>query len=132
MSAAVVSSSGVVRKLDKPAQSVEVFTSSDAADLEKLARIVQDLRKRVTSLESAHRPRWVEFEDVTVSTGAAAVRLVHGFGKRVRWEVVGWQTSGANLWNLKEDTGTTGTDANALVLLSYVAGTATIRITETG
>jgi hypothetical protein len=130
VSAAVVDVTGRMRQLDKPASGSDRFTAGDAADAEKLARKVQSLEDRLTGLERAFRPRWIEFEDVAVGASGAEVRLPHGFGGRVRWEVRGWRTSSTLLWLLKEDTDAT-TDS-VLVLLSYVAGTATIRVSEAG
>lgn len=130
MSTAVVDAAGRMRQLDKPATGSDRFTAADAKDAEKLARKVQSLEDRLTGLERAFRPRWIEFEDVTVAASGATVRLPHGFNGRVRWEVRGWRTSSTLLWLFKEDT--SATDANALVLLSYVAGTAVIRVVEAG
>jgi hypothetical protein len=126
---AVIDSAGLVRRLDRLPDSDERTTASDVQDPEKLARLVQDLRKRVTILERRHAPRWRDFEDVTVSTAGATVQLEHRFGTRVRFHVVDW-TSATGAPDLRKDT--TNTDADTLVLASYVAGTATVRVEEAG
>jgi hypothetical protein len=120
---AVIASSGVVRTTTKR-QPDRSTTAEDVKDPEKLARAMQDLRAAVGNTVDE---RTMEIEDVAVSTAGALVSFRHNFGGRVRWSVVDWE--GAAGHGLARDA---STDDNTLVLASYVAGTATIRIEAVG
>ncbi len=130
MSAAKIDSAGNVTQLDGRLQPPEVFNDQDAQDPVKLARVVARLLAENTELRRRFNADRLDFEDVAVSTAGASVTLQHNFAGRVRWYLVGWQSSGTDAPILKEDT--TNTTENTLVLKSYVAGTATIRVEEAG
>lgn len=123
-----IESDGAVVQLDGRTEPDEVVTPEDAADTSKLARLLARVLKDIATLKRRWAPQFIDFEDVVVSTAGASVTLAHGFGGRVRWHLVGWQSSGTSAPVLKEDT--TNTTATTLVLLSYVAGTATVRVEE--
>lgn len=130
MSASKIASDGKVTQLDARATPVELLTEQDVADAKKLSEFLTKLRSSVSDLLRRWNPDRIDFEDMTVSTSGATVTLPHKFGGRVRWWLVGWRSSGTSAPILKEDT--TATDDNTLVLLSYVAGTATIRVERAG
>ena len=131
MSSAKVSSDGKVTQLDGKATANEVFTTEDAQEPEKVARLIGRLLVSVATLRRQWRPRRIDFEDVPLATGGVLVRLQHNFNGRVRWWVVDYQpTSGsAAPYGLMRDA---STDANTLSLTSSTAGTATIRVEEAG
>lgn len=131
MSAARIDSAGLVKVLDGRAEPDEVITAEDVQDAPKLARLFARTLSMVASLRRAWAPRRIDFEDVPVSTLAAEVSLAHGFNGRVRWWICGWQSSGTTAPILRESTATVS-DANTLVLQSYVAGTVCIRVEEAG
>ena len=130
MSAALVNSDGAIRSLDRQAGADEIITEADVQDPAKLARSLAAAYKALAALRRAWAPRRLDFEDVPVSTAGATVSLEHDMGGRVRWHLVGWRSPGTSAPILKEETDLT-TD-RTLVLMSYVAGTATIRVEEAG
>jgi hypothetical protein len=123
---ATIASTGILRRLDPGIQPDRTTTAEDVKDPEKLARAVQELREALAGVEL---PRSIDFEDLAASTGGALLRLAHGFGGRVRWFVMDWQSSGTAAPVLMR---TTASDENTLVLGSYVAGTVTVRVEEAG
>lgn len=130
MSAAKVSSAGLVTQLGSKPTPDEVVTEQDVQEPAKLARVLGRVLAEVAALKRRFAPRAIDFEDVAVSTAGATVSLEHGMSGRVRWYLVGWQSSGTTAPILKEST--TLTTSSTLVLASYVAGTATIRVEEAG
>lgn len=131
MSAALVLPSGTVRQLDRPAEADAQVTAEDVQDAEKLARMVQDLRRDVARLTGAWSPRTVTFVDITTAGSLATPqthRLVHGFGGRVWWTVVSLRTGGTD-FRLDVSTSTTN---DVLVLTSYSTGTFSLRIEAAG
>lgn len=129
MSAVRISSAAKVSTLDGRAQPDEVVTEADVQEPPKLARLLARLLKDTTALKRAFAPRRIDFEDVAVSTAGATVSLQHNFAGRVRWYLVGWSSTGTQAPILKEAAATT---ASTLVLASYVAGTATLRVESAG
>lgn len=129
MSSARIDSASKVYPLDSPAAPDEVVTEKDVQEPPKLSRMLLRLLKDVASLKRLWTPSRIDFEDQAVSTAGAVVTLNHGFGGRVRWWIVDWQATGTAAPVLKRTTATTN---DALVLASYVAGTATIRVEAAG
>lgn len=128
--AAAISSAGIVRRLDGRASATERLTAEHVADPERLARAVNELREQTASQANRHQPRSLDFEDLIVdASGTKLFRLKHGFGGRVRWYVVDWDGGAAGPAQL--DRGAGG-DENTLVLVSFTAGTATVRVEEAG
>jgi hypothetical protein len=122
-----VAADNSVTQLDRSAQPDELVTEDDASDAPKLARLLGRVLKDVASLKRRWVPRRIDFEDRVCGTAGATLSLRHGFTGRVRWYVIGW--SGATAAPaLAEST----TSDSTLVLQSYVAGTATIRVEEAG
>lgn len=119
---ATVSSNGVVTRALKQIPD-RTTTAEDVKDPEKLARTVQELR--ASALGEAERKE-LTFHDVSVSTAGALVKLPHNFGGRVHWSLVDWASTVGGAAPILEKS--TTTDDNTLVLASYVAGTASIRI----
>lgn len=116
----------VVRSRDA-ARRREVVTEADAQDPRKVADL---LTRLVNALEEIVRritkPSMV-FEDVTCTAGQQ-VKLIHGFGCRVRWWVVDWVASAeVDLRNVHDVANSQTTD-NMLVLYSQTTGTASIRV----
>lgn len=128
--AARVDNAGKVTQLGPKPAPDETVTVEDVQDPAKLAKLATRILASLAALRLTWVPRRIDFEDVAVSTSGATVTLQHNFNGRVRWWLVGWQSSGTTAPILKEST--TATDANTLVLLSYVAGTATLRVEEAG
>ncbi len=86
-----------------------------------LLRGVAELRRRWV-------PHRLDFEDrVFDATGTTKYRLEHRFRGRVRWWVVDWLGTVAPVLSRHADS-----TSDVLVLVSYAAGTATIRIEEAG
>ncbi len=95
----------------------------------QLAEQVRQVMLRVNKLEALTPPEPTEFE-VVVAAAGATVSLRHSFGGPVRWWVVYWGTpvggaapaAGASLAMSNTS------DNDTLVLRSYVAGRAIIRV----
>lgn len=129
MSAAKVNGTKVTI-LDGRADPAEIVTEQDVQDASKLARGLGRVARDLAGLLRRFNPSRVDFEDVAVGAAGASVTLEHRFSGRVRWWLVGWQATGTTAPILKEDT--TNSTSSALVLLSYVAGTACIRVEAAG
>lgn len=125
---ATIKSDGTVRQLDGRPEPDEGITDAMVKDPKALARFLSRLLRNVYRLMRLWRPRSLDFEDKAVdATGTTVYSLPHNFGGRVRWYVVDWTGSAA--YALSKSTSTTD---NTLELVSYVAGTATIRVEEAG
>lgn len=120
---------GSVIKLDGRAAPPSVVTSKDVQDPEKLARQLQDVTRGLSALQLQHRSTFVDFEDKVCGTGGAssAIVLPHNLGGAVRWYVVDWQISGSAGGPILHRNAA-ASDENTLVLWSYKAGLATIRV----
>ena len=129
MSSIVVPKVGKPRKLDRAPTPDEQVTEEQAKDTPRVARVLTDLLRDVAAFKRRWAPRVVDFEDFDFDgSGTTVYRFPHGFRARVRFSVVDW-------------TGATGgpqfvrhasTDVHTLCLVSYEAGTATIRVEEAG
>lgn len=130
MSAAYTDGS-TVTQLDGKAAPDLVVTAEDVKDSEKLARMLQGALKDLAELKRRWNPRVMYFRDLAVTaTTTTIIRLEHGFGGRVNWEIVRWDANvAATAPRIDEDS---STDANALCLVSGVAGTVTIRVEAAG
>ena len=125
---AVVSSSGGVRQLDLRPEPEEQITEEQAKDPARLARVLMKIIRDLSGMRRRWWPRYVDHEDLVVDgTGTTKYRLPHEFGGRVRWWPVDWSDSAAGP-RLKRHA---DTDSNTLVLVSYTAGTVTVRVEET-
>lgn len=125
---AIVPAHGDIRQLDRHAEPDEQVTPADVQDPERVSRLLMRILRDLAALKRRWWPLRVDVEDREVdATGTTKYRYPHGFGGRVRWWVVGW--SGAAGPQLAEHD---DTDDMTLVLVSYVAGTVTLRIEEAG
>lgn len=131
MSAAIIESSGTVRPLDARAGEQINVTADDVKDPDKLARLLQQALRENAEMRRRWAPRELYFRDQAVTaTTTTKIRLTHGFGGKVNWTVVRWDGSAAgSSYGIDEHS---DTDANTLVIVSSVAGTATIRVWEAG
>ncbi len=131
MSAAIVESDGSIRQLDARAGEPINVTSDDVKDAEKLARLLQQSLRENAELRRRWAPREIYFRDQAVtSTTTTKIRLTHNFNGKVNWKVVRWDGSAAgSSYGIDEHA---ETDANTLVIVSSVAGTATIHVWEAG
>jgi hypothetical protein len=131
MPSAIVQSDGLVRQLDARAGEPIVVTSEDVKDAEKLARLLQQALRENAELRRRWAPRELYFRDQAVTaTTATKIRLTHNFNGKVNWAVVRWDGNAAgSSYGIDEHA---DTDANTLVIVSSVAGTATIRVWEAG
>lgn len=119
---------GTVRQLDLRAEPEEQVLEEHVKDPARVVRILMGLLRDVARLKRLWRPRRVDFEDRAFdATGTTKYRLPHGLGGRVRWWVVDWQGAAGPQLARHDDS-----DDTALVLVSYVAGTATIRVEDAG
>ncbi len=130
MSAARIAADGTVTRLDGRADAEEIITDDDVKEPAKLTRLLSRILSNVAALKRVSAPRRLDFEDVVVSTAGASVPLQHNLNGRVRWSVVDWECATNVAPILRKDA--TNTTASTLVLLSYVAGTATIRVEAAG
>lgn len=130
MSSARIASDGAVTVLDGRSEPDEIISTPDIEDPVKLARRLAVMSKDIAGLRREWRPSLLDFEDTPVSTAGAAVQLQHSFGGRVRWWVVDWECASNAAPILRKDDSSTTSDT--LVLKSYVAGTATIRVESAG
>jgi hypothetical protein len=95
-----------------------------------IVRTMRKLSQRIARLEAVAQAESTEFE-VVVGTGGATSELYHGYGGPVRWWVTTWMQQpdlGASPTTapiLVRDTSSTG---KILILQSYVAGRAVIRV----
>lgn len=120
--------SGSIRQLDRRAEPDEQVLEEHVQDPPRLVRLLMGLLRDVARLKRSWRPRRIDFEDRAVdATGTTKYRFAHGLDGRVRWYVVDWQGAAGPQLSRHADT----TDG-ALVLVSHVAGTATIRVEEAG
>lgn len=136
MSVAYVTNEGLMVHLDAKAPSRIVITAADVQDPEKLARLLEDAHRRVQELERRDNRSRVYFRDVVITddTGAVQYRFEHRFGGRVNYSAVDWTPSGIYQGppQFDVDRTSTGTDEDALVLLSYWTGTMTLAVEEAG
>jgi len=129
VSAVVNVRTGTARQLAHRPEPDEAISEQDAADAPKLARLLTRILRDVAALKRPFAPRRVSFVDLTVDgTGTTKYRLPHGFGARVHWFVADWSgaAAGAGLERHSD------TDKDTLVLVSHVAGLASVRIEEAG
>lgn len=118
---------GKVTKQDRLASPEQQVDPTDVGSPVKLARLLTDLLKDVSTLKRKWWPRRIDFEDLAVEQ-YVDVTLPHNFGGRVRWWLVDW--SGGNAVQLSTVSAVTTT--KTLVLSPTASGTATIRVEEAG
>lgn len=95
MTAARVEQDGKVKALDGKAEPDEVISEDDAKEPAKVAKLFVRILKDIAALKRRFVAKRVDFEDVVVGGDGTVTQLAHNFAGRVRWSVVGWQTSSA-------------------------------------
>lgn len=125
-----IDSDGRVRQLDRRAEPDEQVQEDEVKDPPRLVRLIMRMLRDIALLKRRWRPRRIDFEDVRVTGGGGdTFRFAHGFGGRVRWWVVDWQSTSAEPPGFDRDV---SSDDNTLALVSYAAGIVTIRVEEAG
>lgn len=118
---------GVVQRARRYVSRSGNVQDEDVKEPSKLAEVLRDILKRVTELEAHAPPEALEFE-VDLGSIGAQTTLFHNFNSPIRWYVVTW-CNGASTpvvgHSLVQDASST---SRALVLRSYVAGRAIVRI----
>lgn len=113
--------------VDAKRKPVDQITESQVQDPKRLAQLLQDGFSDAAIKAERFAPNRIDFEDRTLdATGTTKHSFEHKLGKRVRWFVVDWSGSGGGAELSKDSSSTLDT----LVLVSYRAGVATIRIEE--
>ncbi|MGL4444257.1 MAG: hypothetical protein ACRCU1_11565 [Alsobacter sp.] len=126
---AVIPRNANTRQLDRQAEPAEQVRPEDVQDPTRLARVVMRLLRDVAVLKRRFWPEFLEHEDVVFDgTGTTVYRLPHGFSQRVRWWVTDWSGATAGPRLVRH----ASADLSTLALVSYTAGTGTIRITGAG
>lgn len=129
MSNVVVPRVGKPRKLDRAPVPDEPVTEEQANDASRVARLLTRLLRDVAALKRRWAPRAIDFEGFDFDgSGTTVYRFPHGLRSHVRFWVVDWSgaTGGPQLVRHAS------TDVHTLCLVSYEAGTATIRVEEAG
>lgn len=130
---AVIPNVGPVRQLDGRAQPDEQVTEEQAKDPARIARLLMTILRDVATLKRRFWPRRVDHEDRSVDgSGTTLYRFPHNFGGRVRWWPVDWSGAASGPLLVRYDDSDDGTNNDTLVLVSYEAGTLTLRIEEAG
>ena len=125
---AIVPAVGDVRQLDGPSEPDEQVLPADVQDGERMSRLMMRVLRDLAGLRRRWWPMRIDVEDRAVDgTGATKYRFPHGLGGRVRWWPVQWAGSGPCALSQHADT-----DDKTLVLVSYEAGTVTLRIEAAG
>jgi hypothetical protein len=126
---AVIKTDGKLRQLDKTAEPPDQVTEEQVQDSKRLSRLLMSMLRDVVTLKRRWWPTFIDFEDVTVDgTGTTKYRFAHRLGKRVRWWPVDWTGATAGPRLVRH----TDSDDRTLVLVSYTAGTLTLRTEEAG
>ncbi len=125
---AIIPAHGNPRQLERPAEPDYRITTDDVDDKDKLAQLLMGMLRSLASVRRRWWPNFVDHQDRVVDgTGTTLYRFPHGVGGRVNWWPVDWVgAAGPQLARHAK------TDDNTLVLVSYVAGTMTLRIEEAG
>lgn len=129
MSAAKIDSAGKVVQLGPKPTPEETVTAEDVQDPAKLAKLATRILAALANLRRQWAPGRLDFEDLACDGAGAALTLQHNFAGRVRWWVTDWTSGSSACPILIRGTETT---ADTLVLYSYQAGTATLRVEESG
>lgn len=118
-----IGSNGILAKARRFVSTSPAVSEADVTEPKKLAEILRNLCSLVAKLENKSGPEAVEIE-ADVSTGAAKVYLRHSLNSPIRFYVTHWSNStGAPSLVWSSDS-----TPDMLVLKSYVAGRAVIRI----
>jgi hypothetical protein len=126
-----IDSAGNVRQLDLRAEPDAAPTEEQVSNAPKLVRLLAKLIKDVATLRRRFAPRRIDFEGVAVNdNGTIGYRFPHHFGSMVRWWPVSWQSAAGGAAVALDQA--SDSDNDTLVLVSYAAGTITLRVEEAG
>lgn len=126
---AVIQTDGTIRQLDKPSEPDQQVTEEQVKDSARLSRLLMTMLRDIFTMKRRWVPTFLDFEDRVVdATGTTKYRFPHKFKKRVRWWPVGWKSASAGPRLVEHS----DTDRDTLVLVSYTAGTLTLRVEEAG
>ena len=118
-----------MRQLDRRPQPDEQVTEETVRDVSRLARLLSDVLRRIARREREWRPREIVHRDVAVDAGGTAIyAMPHGFSGRVNWTTVDWTGATAGPALVRDSS----TDLDTLRVVSYQAGTVSVRIWEAG
>lgn len=121
---------GTIAKVRRFVSGSASVQDEDVKDEKKLAEILRHTLLRVTELEARLPPEGVEFE-VAVGNLGSTTSLFHNLGQPVRWWVTCWTRpveQGAYPVTGPDLIQDASSDTTTLVLQSYTAGRAVIRI----
>lgn len=123
-----VSVLGTVQKSRRTVSRAASVQDEEVKDPGKLAELLRGAMKRIADLEAKVPADAVEFE-VIVGAAAALTSMRHNLNGPVRWFVVNWTGSPtATPVSAPALVVNSTSDNNTLVLKSYVAGQAIIRV----
>lgn len=123
----ITAAAKIVRTTANP-QRAEPAVARDVSDPDKLVRIVNRIRDDVRLLGTSTAPDSIDFEDLPAGASGVKITLPHRMGCRVRWYVIDWTATSPGVGAIPTLTKHSTSDANTLVLVSYVAGTVSIRV----
>jgi hypothetical protein len=129
MSTAIVDVDGNVRQLDARADAPVAVTADEVKDPEKLARLLNDMRRDLANERRRWKPRETIFKDHAATAGTA-MRLDHGFGGGVLYTIKSWTADTPGdpaTFEISDDS-----DDSTLVLTPASTGTVTVLVEEAG
>ncbi len=121
----------VVKQIVPTVARRERITEADITNPTKALEVITRIDNGLAEVQRTAPGDFMAFEDQACSTAGTALRLEHHFGRRVEWQVTRWtRTTPGGTHGLEErlTAGVADSDDNTLVLASYVAGIATIRV----
>jgi hypothetical protein len=113
---------GAPPKMTRQSSGSVVLFEEDVSDPRRLVEVLTTLANRIKALEEIRPQEYIEFEKACGSSGTVTVQ--HNFNCPVRFYITSWKGSAAPALALNESQST----LNTLVLNSFVAGTAVIRV----
>lgn len=120
------------RPLLRPVQFTEAQIKDPTFLTKQLVSMHQELSNTTQAVRSHPEQAPVTFKNIACPTGGAKITLVHNFGAYADYIVTRWSgdgvTFGPNFVSDEKDVTGSLTTANQLVLHSFTAGTATIRV----
>lgn len=104
-------------------------SDEEVKDDTKLAELLRGIMRRLSDAEALLPPESIEFE-TEVSTAGATVSLAHNMNSAVRYSVTMWTKTATGAYPTAAPVLIADelSDDNTLVLRSYVAGRAVIRV----
>lgn len=121
---------GVIGRFRRSVAQNSNVQEADVKDTGKLADLLRSIMRRVSDIEARVPPEPAEFEVNCPASGT--VSIAHNFGTAVRWYVSTWTQTDNVTYPiaapaLVQDA---SSDANTLVLRSYVEGRAVVRVEQ--